>query len=315
MRKIHMYRGTIMLFTNKFNLPDTLVRAAQVNEANYDRGKVNRSVTQLISPPRIDMLRKAHFKEFEKDISEEWWALFGSAVHHILELGAAPNQKVEERLFMDIDGWTVSGMADLQEFHKEAGGNHSVTISDYKVTTAFALMKDEIIKPEWEQQLNLLAYLVHHNKLVTIRELQVVAIVRDWQRQQAATDPLYPVAPVVKLRVPCWSLKRQEHFLRERVALHRLTEMLHELDEPLPECSDEERWTRESKWAVMKNDNTKASKVFDNEPAATAYVQDKDKGKDRFVVQSRPGKAVRCEGDYCGVAKWCDQYQRTKLEG
>jgi hypothetical protein len=65
----------------------------------------------------------------------------------------------------------------------------------------------------------------------------------------------------------------------------------------------------------MKNDNTKASKVFDNEPAATAYVQDKDKGMDRFVVQSRPGKAVRCEGDYCGVAKWCDQYQRTKLEG
>jgi hypothetical protein len=296
-------------FTNKFDLPDTLLRAAQKNEANYSRGQVDRSVTQLIAPPRIDMLRKEHFKEFEKDLSEEWWALFGSAVHHILELGAAPNQRVEERLFIEIDGWKISGMADLQEFHKEDAVNVSVTISDYKVTTAYALTQEGGMKPEWVQQLNLLAYLVHHNKVVKIRELQVVAIVRDWQRTQAAVDPLYPQAPVVKLNVPLWSLHKQERYLMERVGLHRETQMLHELGEELPECTDEERWERDHKWAVMKAAAKKASKVFDNEEAAIAYAEEKGV---MFTVEHRPGKSVRCEGNYCGVSQWCNQWKRLQ---
>ena len=107
-----------MKYTNKFNLPDTIVRAAHVNDAKYNKGDVDRSVTQIIQPPRIDMLRKAHWQEMEKDISEEWWALFGSAVHHILEMGAAPDQIVEERLNVEIDGWHVSGMTDLQDCGK-----------------------------------------------------------------------------------------------------------------------------------------------------------------------------------------------------
>lgn len=299
-----------MRFTNKFGLPETLVRAAQVNDANYNKGAVDRSVTQLIAPPRIDVLRKKHFVQIEKDISEEWWALFGSAVHHILEMGAAPNQRVEERLFMEIDGWMVSGMADLQEYHKDDSINASVTISDYKVTTAYALMaQDEPVKAEWMNQLNLLAYLIHHNKVVRIKELQVVAIIRDWQRTQAQTDPLYPNAPVVKLKVPLWSTQKQEAYLMERVRLHREAEMLMELDQPLPECNDSERWERDHKWAVMKAAAKKASKVFDNEKEAAAYAESKG---NMFTVEHRPGKSVRCEGNYCGVAEWCEQFQRTK---
>jgi hypothetical protein len=298
-----------MRFTNKFGLPDTILRAAQVNDALYSKGEVDRSVTQLIAPPRIDALRKAHFQEFEKDLSEEWWALFGSAVHHILEMGAAPNQMVEERLFMEIDGWKISGMADLQEYHKDDAVSVSVTISDYKVTTAYALTQEGGVKPEWVQQLNLLAYLVHHNKIVRVKELQVVAIVRDWQRSQAAIDPLYPIAPVVRLKVPLWSLKKQEAYLYERVGLHRETQMLMELGEELPECTDEERWMHGHTWAIMKAGGKKATKVYDNEAEALADLKDRKPG---YNAEFRPGKSVRCEGNYCGVAEWCSQWKKLR---
>lgn len=294
-----------MKYTNKFGLPDTIIRAAKVNDDKYNKGAVDRSVTQLIQPPRIDMLRKEHFSEMEKDISEEWWALFGSAVHHILEMGVFPGSIVEERLVCAVDGWLVSGMIDLQEFHKDG----SVSLSDYKVTTAYALMQDETVKPEWVNQLNLLAYLVTVTKTVRVKDLSVVAIVRDWQRNQAAMDPLYPVAPVVKLRVPLWSEVRQHRYLEERVRLHRNSEMMHQIGSPLPECSDEERWTRDNKWAVIKEGAKKAARVFSNEVEAEADLEGRKSG---YGVQFRPGKSVRCEGNYCGVAEWCDQWQRIR---
>lgn len=293
-----------MKYTNKFNLPDTIVRAAYVNNDKYNKGDVHRSVTQLIQPPRIDMLRKAHFVDMEKDISEEWWALFGSAVHHILEMGASTPTLVEERLACEIDGWKVSGMIDLQEITIDG-----LVLSDYKVTTAFALMQEEV-KPEWINQLNLLAYLVHCNKPeFRIAALQIVAIVRDWQRTQAAMDAMYPVAPVVRLKVPLWSVKRQENYLRERVRLHRETEMLHEIGVPLPYCSDEERWMRDSKWAVIKEGSKKAARVFFNEAEAKEHLKERKNG---YKVEFRPGKSVRCDGDYCGVAKWCEQWRHMK---
>jgi hypothetical protein len=299
-----------MRFSNKFGLPETLIRAAQKQEASYDRGNVDRSVTQLVQSSRIDALRRAHFTEMTKDISEEFWALFGNAVHTILELGAGPNDHVEERLYLEIDGWRVSGKADLQEYDMKA---KTVVISDYKVTPAMGIMqKQGPVKPEWERQLNLLAYLLHKNRPeFTVKQLWIVAIVRDWQRTQAAIDPLYPQSPVINLKVPLWSIKRQESYLRERVGSHRTAEMLHAVDAPLPECTDEERWMRDSSWAVMKTGSKKASRVFDSEAGAMENLATRKAG---YEVVYRPGKSVRCEGNYCQVAEWCDQWARIKAE-
>lgn len=296
-----------MKYTNKFNLPDTIVRAAYVNDERYDKGKVDRSVTQIIQPPRIDMLRKAHFREIEKDVSEEWWALFGNAVHSILEMGATDKMIVEERLFMEMDGWWISGMIDLQEFDKEG-----ITVSDYKVTTAYALMQEGGVKPEWVEQLNLLALLIAVNKDVRVKaNLQIVAIVRDWQRTQAAIDPLYPQAPVVKLNVPLWSMAKQKTFLRDRIRLHRESEMLYDVGIALPYCTDEERWMRDSKWGVIGPKAKKAARVYDNEQDAKDDLAARKPG---YRIEYRPGKSVRCDGNFCGVAQWCEQWAAIKAE-
>lgn len=303
-----------MKFTNRYNLPETLLRAAVAQNAKYNKGKVERSVTQLLQPPRIDILRRKHFPEIEKDLSEEFWALFGSAVHYILELGKTPNMICEERFFLTVAGWDVSGAVDCQEFHDKGT---SVSLVDYKVTTAFVVMKDEDgQKPEWEQQLNMLAYMVAMTKGIRIRDIAIVAIIRDWQRSQGQSDPLYPIAPVVRINLPLWTPQRQAEFMAERVRLHREAEMLSDLDQPMPDCTDEERWSRQHSWAVLREGAKRASKVHYDEASAIADVMernDHNKGKP-FRFDFRPGKSVRCEGNYCQVAPWCEQYSRIKEE-
>jgi len=286
------------------------MRAALLMNERYDKGDVERSVTQLINPPRIDMLRKQHFAEMEKDLSEEWWALFGNAVHYILQLGKSPSMTVEQRLFAEIDGWPISGKPDVIDRHAD----HLFSLADYKVTTAFQLMKDEDgLKAEWEQQLNMLAYLfaVNHPK-ATIKELSIIAIVRDWQRSQAQSDLAYPVAPVTKIDAPLWTLAQQKAFLEDRVREHRNAEMMVDLGMPLPDCTDEERWMRQNTYAVIKKGGKRATKVFDNETEAQSDADKRSNRRATYEVIHRPGRSVRCHGNYCQCAQWCDQWARIR---
>ena len=190
-----------MQYSNVHNLPDTILRAIKKRNAMYN-ANADRSVTTLINPPQIDILRKVHFSEMTKDISDDFFALFGSAVHQILEWGAT-RETAEERLWVRVNGWTVSGQIDLQ---RDATGTH---INDYKVCAAYSITKEETVKPEWEQQLNLYDYLLYENKGVRAQSLSVIAFVRDWQRTQAQGDPAYPQSPIVPIAIPQWTLDEQ----------------------------------------------------------------------------------------------------------
>lgn len=294
-----------MKFTNRHNVPETIVRAVQKKNAEYDRGPAHRSVTQLITPPRIDVLRKKHFHEMEKDVSEEWWALFGTAVHQILEWGAKPGQVVEERLYTEIDGWVISGMLDCQTIIAE---DHC-EIMDYKVTAAYSIVKEGgKAKREWEQQLNMQAFLVEQAKGLPVTKLSILAIVRDWQNKSAQTNLDYPQSPIAVYPVDLWSHEDREAYMMERIREHRRAEMNIEIDAALPECSPYERWAKGDKWAVMKGNGKRAVKVFDDEEKAVNLTEiDKS-----YRVEYRPGEPTRCVGNYCQVAQWCDQWQREK---
>jgi len=287
-----------MRTTNRHNLPETIQRALIKRDEMYNSGKVDTSVTQLIQPPQITILRKKHFREMTRDVSENFWALLGSGVHSILELGATDNMTVEERLFMSIDGWKISGAIDVQEIEGEY-----VDIIDYKNTSVYSLSGDDV-KTEWVQQLNLYAMLVEANKPhLKVRSLKICAILRDWSSAQSKRDALYPEAPIQMVDVPVWSAMKREAYARERIALHREARFAESMEDALPECTPEDRWVKEDKWAVIKEGATKASRVFDNEEEAASYRDAKGSG---FSIQHRPGKSTRCE--YCGVADWCGQY-------
>lgn len=290
-----------MKLTNKYNLPEAIVNATRKVSAMYN-AKADRSVTQLLMPPRIDLLRKQHYKDIEQDVSEEFFALLGTATHHILEIGAEHRHTTEERLFLDVNGWTVSGAIDVQDIR---GGRCKIT--DYKVTTAYSYVVEKGgAKPEWIAQQNLYALLMRKNKNIVVDRISICAIYRDWKASDAQRDPLYPPAPVVEIEVPVWPDAEQEQFLLNRVEIHQHAELVYELTGELPECSQAERWSRNTRWSVIKKGGKRASKTFYEEEAAKEYLEEKGEG---YEIIRKEGASSRCKGNYCGVAPWCSQWQ------
>jgi hypothetical protein len=286
--------------TNTFQAPETIIRALHKQNDLYNAGEVDSSVTQLIQPARVSLLRKLHYKDMIKDVSQEFWALLGSGVHHLLEMGATANMVVEERLFMNIDGWRISGAIDCQEIH----GNE-VDIIDYKVTNTYSISKSGEPKEDWVHQLNLQALLLEANKPLRVRSLSICAILRNWSSSDAQRDPFYPRSPIVMVEIPIWPKARQLDYARDRITAHRNARFAHEMGEEVEECAPSDRWMRGDKWVVIKKGGKRATKSFDN--PLEAHEMEREKGVKDYEVQYRAGKSTRC--DYCGVKEWCNQYQ------
>lgn len=300
-----------MRITNKHGLPETIVRAVQDDE--YDKGDSVLSVTQLISPPRIVILQNLNKDNLEVDVADRIPALLGTAVHKILEKGSKDlsNYHLEERLFDKVEGWKISGAVDVQIDN----GDGTWSINDYKVTSVYSVQAD---KPEWEQQLNLYAYLAYKNHGRKVTSLKIVAILRDWLRKQAELKPDYPQSQVAVVDIPVWTFEEQEAFVRGRVISHQAAQKAVDNGEPLVYCTDEERWVRGETWALMKEGRKSAVKLYDNKEDAHAAA--KELGECRGLstghyVEHRPGSPIRCAGNYCLVAGFCRQWQSESGEG
>lgn len=277
-----------MKLTNKYNLPQPIVDA--VANDDYDRGDCDLSVTQLWKSPRIVELERQHADKITSDAIDNIWSLLGKAVHEILRR-ADTTAITEKRLFVEIDGYIISGAFDRMVLLDGL-------LQDYKVTSSWSVAKD-LKDSDWAEQLNTYAYILRRHG-VDIKALQVIAILRDWLKREAAKNPDYPQKQVETVDLPLWSDEKCEAALRERVALHKAAK------EALPLCSDKDRWTRPPKIAVMKTGNKRAVKLFDDEGAATAWIaEQKDSGK--LYLDKRAAQYVRCES-YCGVAPFCSQY-------
>ena len=290
-----------MKITNKFNVPETLVALA--TRDYYTKGKSDYSVTEIISPPRIQRLRREHFEEIEQDVSDMLWMLLGTALHVVAERSEVSGHTNEERLSVGIDGIILSGAIDLQK--DEADG---ITITDYKFTSAWALMND---KPEWEQQQNIYKYLVERVKKKPVKGLKICALIRDWSRRDAQNKADYPQAPIQVIDIPMWTFDRTEAFIKERVEMHRDSKVNADWGEELPLCSEEDRWVRQTTYAVKKEGRKTAIRVFDTQDEADALLKEMPE-KDKGFIEIRKGEAVRCTGNFCGVSQWCSQFQNQK---
>lgn len=286
-----------MKLTNKHDLPQTFVNA--IKRPTYSKGAANISATELLNSPRIVQLKARHWEEIEQDASEMVWALFGSACHHILEHGKDEGHVVEQRLNVKHEGWTVTGAIDLQEVQEDG-----VIISDYKVTGAWSVMNE---KSDWHGQLNIYAWLVEKVKRMTVKKLQIVAIIRDWSGRDARTKEGYPAAPVTIIDIPLWSFDEREEFVRNLLKKHSDAYLALSLNERLPECTPDQMWEKPTTWAIQKQGNKRASSVHETkEEAQLTFDQIKD--KTLFSIVERPGERTRC-ANFCPVAQFCDQYQ------
>jgi len=283
-----------MKLTNKHNLPATFVNV--IKRPTYSKGKANLSITELIDSPRAVNLRHQHWEDIEVDASEMVWSLFGSAVHGILEHGKDSNHIVEERLHVMYDGWHLSGAIDLQEVDEDG-----VHIKDYKVTGAWSVRNE---KQAWHEQLNSYAWLVRQAKKMKVKSLQIVAIIRDWSAREASYNESYPQAPIVVIDIPLWDDNKQDEFVANRVNLHAEAYFESDSGGNLPECSPDEMWEKQEKFAVMKEGGKRAKSVHDTREEAEAALPAKG-----YLIEHRPGERTRCKS-FCQVSDFCDQWKR-----
>jgi hypothetical protein len=290
-----------MKLTNNHGMPETILNV--IARPQYSKGKANMSVTELLNSPRIVQLKRKHWDDLTEDAADMVWSIFGTAIHNILEHGKGDTHIVEERIHIELDGMRISGAIDLQEM-TPAG----IVVSDYKTTSAWAVMNE---KQDWHNQLNSYAFLVEAAKNLPVTKLQIVAIVRDWSRRDAATREGYPKAPIVVIDIPLWPFEERLAYVRSRISLHgdALFEM--ETDGEMPECTAEETWEKPTVYALKKDGNVRAKSVHEtSEAAETALAAATEKAKkgEKFLIEVREGGRTRCES-FCQVAPYCQQHQ------
>lgn len=279
-----------MKLTNRQNLPQAIYDAVKADP--YTKGDADASVTELIGPPRLAALKREHASEIVEDAADRIYSLLGQSIHTILERANRTGIS-ERRFFMPVGGWTISGAFDAYY----ADG----LLQDYKLTSAWSVKGG--VKPEWEAQLNLGRLLIEHEEpTLKITKLQAVAILRDWSKLEARRDPEYPQSQVVVIDVPLWDREKAMRYLNDRVTLHQQARVT------LPQCSQEERWAKPAKYALMKVGGKRAVKLYDTEAEARAHASVDPKN---LRVEVRPGESTRCEA-YCSVAQFCTQYQQEK---
>ena len=292
-----------MKYTNRHNIPQEIINA--VHNDNYSRGKATISATGLLQPPRIRLLAQEHYDKLTIDVSDEIWKLLGQSVHTILERANENSEDIitEQRMFATVNDWTVSGQTDSIDVK-------SNTLKDYKVTSVWSIVSAlKEGKIEWEQQLNIYAYLYKQTTERTIDQLNIIAIARDWNKNQyLRSGGDYPPSPITVLNIDLWSDEEQEAFIKQRVSIHQEAEVDYLINDKLPLCTDEERWRRKDTYRVEKKGRKTAVRVLDTQEEADEYIGGHKDSKLLKVVEAK-GECVRC-ANYCDVAEFCNQYNK-----
>ena len=300
-----------MKITNNFGMPQPFVDFA-IND-KYSKGLADISVTTLIDSPKIRLMKEKHDNEIEVDAVDMVWALFGTAVHSVLENSKQSDDVItEERLYSKVDGWLLSGAVDRQELITNEDGSQTVNIIDYKVTSVWSVIYG---KPDWENQLNCYAYLVSEKNAfsnVKLGSLKICAILRDWNRRDAERKEGYPKAPIVFVDIPLWDHQRVSDYIKNRMRLHQEAQILYDMHGDLGLCSDEDTWKKPDTWAVKKKGQKRALRVLDTEKDAKEYIEWHNKTDDAYIkktnleIEFRGGEYTRCS-NYCSVADFCKQ--------
>lgn len=289
-----------MKYTNDHGLPAILARALERNDHRQE-GKY--SVSEIINPPQVSVLKKRHDKGIVKDVSSNLWALLGTAVHGIIEKNGSSSDLVEQHLMIEIDGITLSGTPD--HFNLE-----TLALNDWKCTSTWTYIYGG--REEWEQALNVYAFMINSKLGKYPKTLTNHMVLRDHMKSKAKYDRTYPQVPFVSMQQELWTPGQTEQFIIDRIQLHEDAAKLD--DANLPECTSDERWCKADTWRVKKNGGKKAISggVFEKDEQGA-----KDKldavGTTTHFIDFQRGEAIRC-ADYCDPNQFCTQYATVLKE-
>lgn len=286
-----------MKYTNKHGLPKSLVEV--ITGHTYDKSKSDPyrlGITTLISPPCLSILSQRHWEELEEDVSDHIWRITGNAYHYILSKSKVEEGKlIEEKMEIPKGLFTIVGKLDI--YSEE-------TIEDWKISSVWSFKLGD--KEEWDNQINSYAWMLR-TLGYPVQKGFINGILRDWSKSDSKRYEDYPKIPFKRIEIKIWPFEKQEEYINERIALFE--KAMHLPDDQLPTCSEKERWRSEDKYAVYKGSNQSATKLFDTQIDAEAFVGSQEKPK-IYRIEKREGKDSRC-ADYCLVNKFCPYYKKN----
>lgn len=285
-----------MKITNKLGLPSPFVEAVT---SDYQYKDKQYSVTALLKGVREMILQRRHNDEIETDCSEMAWAIFGTAVHSILENAQEMADELKEtKLITELpNGYKLSGVFDL---YKES----TATVVDYKTATVW-----KVIHNDWEDyRKQLLIYCWQLRQIgFEANSGEIVAFLKDHSKSRAKYDSSYPQQPIY---VKHFDFSEKdfaeiEAFIYDRFEMIEQCEKL--ADDELPLCTPDERWSKGGKFAVMKDGRKSALKLCDSREQAETYIAENGLDKKHYIIE-RPAVDTKCD-EYCSCCEFCDYWR------
>ena len=283
-----------MRITNKLDLPEPFVLFA--SRDNYEYKENRYSVTELLLPVREILLNRKYANEIEVDVADCIPALFGTAVHSVLENNTPLLTGVQTEFSIECQfgNNVVAGRIDLIDFEK-------LEILDYKNCSVNKVIREDF--EEWKMQNMVYSYMIFKKYGVIIRDLKDYALMKDWSKLKASTSANYPQSPVYLFK---YHMEDSDFDYVERWIKLRLDLIDASINSNiLPECTDTEKWYTGTKYAVYRNvSDKKASMICDTEEEAHGYITNKCGGAGQIDV--RKGEYLKCKY-YCNVYKFCER--------
>jgi len=285
-----------VIITNVMGLPEALVRAVDSQPHNKP-GQV--SVTTLLKGTKDIILTERHWDEIEVDVADLVNIIFGKATHKTLETEGV-DTFAEEGLSAEIDGVTVTGTMDSYDMAAEI-------VDDYKTASVWKVIFKDY--KDWEMQGKGYGWLLRLNGF-KVKKARFTALLKDHKKTEARRDSTYPQKPCVVHEFPITDADVYEFERFARAKISEIKNFRVMADDAIPPCRPDERWAKETTFAVMKEGRKSAIKV-----CATKEEADKVSAENNgsFVVE-RVGDDTKCMG-YCNVAPFCSYYREKYGKG
>jgi hypothetical protein len=282
-----------MILTNKLNLPEGFIKAVTTEKHNAD-GCL--SATTLIQGIKQIILTDRYWDLLEDDVFNRLWAIWGTAVHSLLE-SEGENDFAELDMRHNVGDITITGKIDNYDMKNGV-------ICDYKTAPVIKVKIGDFT--EWHTQGMIYAWLLTKNNL-TVNRCRFIALLKDHSKTDAMRERDYPKEPVYIYEFPVTTqdLFKIGIYIKNKVEEHQRCLLL--TDDEIPPCSPEERWERPPKFAVMKNGGKRAVRLFDRREDADLLAE--TKGENHYV-EYRRGGSIKCRS-YCLCNRFCNFYQES----
>jgi len=269
-----------------------------LTDDTYEKGDCDYSITELLSPVQLTVLRKHHAKTITQDPAHMLASRIGTAIHQSIHEAwkrSGARGVSEERFYFTLDGATIGFSPD---FIDDQGVVH-----DWKSTKIWGVLDGA--KPDWTEQLRAYDYGLAS---IGIDATALVdwAVILDHSPNKVEELPY----PIVRFDIPRVPHEVTEAFLQDRLNRVREAEAALASGGLIPECTSDERWVKPGKWAVCKRGNKRALALRDTEEEARELLNSGWK-KATHLERREGAQWFRC-ANYCAIGKnnLCPQFDK-----